>query len=66
MIEGKERVLSPGEIGLNVTDTGFLLSVLNRASIQGSELKKAMSITTKIENLHEFLLNHQEVVKGKY
>lgn len=64
MIEKKEKKPSPGEIGLNVKDTGFLLSVLNRVSIQGSELKLAMAVTTKIEKLHEYIVNKEEIIRG--
>jgi hypothetical protein len=64
MIEEKKRKLTPGEIGLNVKDTGFLLAILNRASIQGSELKHAMAVTTKIEKLHDYIINQEEVIRG--
>jgi len=64
MIEKEKRKMTPGEIGLNVKDTGFLLTVLNRASIQGSELKHAMAVTLKIEKLHDYIVNKEEIIRG--
>ena len=64
MIEKKEKILSPGEIGLNIKDTGFLLSVLTKAHVQGAEMRHAVSVIDKIESLHNYLVDTQEIIRG--
>ena len=64
MIDKKEKKYEPGQIGFNIKDTGFLLTILNRSQIQGSELKHAMSVTTKIEKLHDYIVGREELIRG--
>ena len=55
---------NPDTITLTVQDTGFLLALIGRASISGSELKQAVKTVQKFEKLHNFLVNKEQMVRG--
>ena len=62
--KSKRELNNPENISLSVQDTGFILSLVNRASINGSELKQAMSTTKKFESLHDYLVKKEEIIRG--
>ena len=57
--------LQKGEfIKLSVKDTSFLIAALNRSPLNGAEVKQAYNTMHKLESLHEYLLNREQLVKG--
>ena len=53
-----------GQIKLSVKDTSFLIAALNRSPLSGAEVKQAYNTMHKIESLHDYLLNKENLVKG--
>ena len=58
------KVAQKGEIELNVKDTSFLVSAINRTQLSGVEIKQAYNTMHKLEKLHEYLLSKNNIIKG--
>ena len=63
-VEKTTKVSNPDTISLTVQDTGFLLSLIGRANISGSELKQAVKTVQKFEKLHDYLVNKEQMIRG--